>query len=132
DELEKFSQRARDMVIKVSGFSPRAWGSRGVTVGSDQPREKWTANLRLALQEWNHQPHLLQRFAKLGEVSHPVWNEGREEMSEEKWRLRLCPYYLVTGEKVELKGALATLCPMDKKLIHGMQDAVLVPVAGNG
>ena len=132
DELEKFSQRARDLVIKVSGFSPRAWGSRGVTVGSDQPREKWTASLRQALQEWSHQPHLLQRFARLGEVSHPVWNESRDEMSEEKWRLRLCPYYLVTGEKVELKGALATLCPMDKKLIHGMQDAVLVPVAGNG
>jgi len=27
-----------------------------------------------------------------------------------------------------LKGALATLCPTDKKLIHGMEDAVLVPV----
>ena len=53
-------------------------------------------------------------------------------MSEERWRLRLCPYYLVTGEKVELQGALATLCPMDKKLIHGMQDAVLVPVSGKG
>jgi hypothetical protein len=38
----------------------------------------------------------------------------------------------VTGEKVALKGALATLCPTDKKLIHGMEDAVLVPVGGVG
>jgi hypothetical protein len=49
-------------------------------------------------------------------------------MQEERWKLRVCPYYLVTGEKVALKGALATLCPTDKKLIHGMEDAVLVPV----
>jgi hypothetical protein len=36
---------------------------------------------------------------------------------------------LVTGEQVELRGALATLCPVDKKLIHGMEDAMLVPVS---
>ena len=129
EELENFSQRARDLVIKVSGFSPRAWGSRGVTVGSDQPKEKWVPALRQALGEWNTQPHLLQRFARLGTVSHPVWNENSGEAEEGRWRLRLCPYYLVTGDKVELKGALATLCPVDKKLIHGMEDAVLVPVS---
>ena len=135
EELENFSQRARDLVIKVSGFSPRAWGSRGVTIGSDQPKEKWVPALRQALGEWKTQPHLLQRFARLGAVSHPVWNEATGENDECHWRLRLCPYYLVTGEKVELKGALATLCPVDKKLIHGMEDAVLVPVssqAGTG
>ena len=129
EDLEKFSQRARDLVIKVSGFSPLAWGSRGVTVGSDQPKEKWVPALRTALGEWGRQPHILQRFARLGTVSHPVWNETTGESEERRWRLRLCPYYLVTGEKVELHGALATLCPVDKKLIHGMEDAVLVPVS---
>ena len=129
EELEKFSQRARDLVIKVSGFSPKAWGSRGVTVGSDEPKEKWVPALRQALGEWPTQPHLLQRFAQLGTVSHPVWNKAIGESVESRWRLRLCPYYLVTGDKVELKGALATLCPVDKKLIHGMEDAVLVPVS---
>jgi hypothetical protein len=129
EELENFSQRARDLVIKVSGFSPRAWGSRGVTVGSDQPKEKWAPALRQALAEWPTQPHLLQRFARLGTVSHAAWNDATGESEESRWRLRLCPYYLVTGDKVELKGALATLCPVDKKLIHGMEDAVLVPVS---
>jgi hypothetical protein len=129
EELENFSQRARDLVIKVSGFSPRAWGSRGVTVGRDQPKEKWVPALRQALTEWKTQPHLLQRFARLGTVSHPVWNEAAGESEEGRWRLRLCPYYLVTGELVELRGALATLCPVDKKLIHGMEDAMLVPVS---
>jgi len=57
-----------------------------------------------------------------------VWSEERGEMQEARWKVRVCPYFMVTGERVKLKGALATLCPTDKKLIHGMEDAVLVPV----
>ena len=127
-ELEGFSQKARDLVIKISGFSPRAWGSRGIFIGSDHPKERWVEEVRRALGEWPQQPHLLQKFAHPASVTHPVWNDEQRELEEGKWRLRLCPYYLVTGDRVELKGALATLCPTDKKLIHGMKDAVLVPV----
>jgi len=127
-ELEGFSQKARELVIKISGFSTRAWGSRGVFLGSDHSKEKWTQEIRRALGEWSQQPHLLQKFSHPAGVTHPFWNEEGGEMIEGKWRLRLCPYYLVTSEKVELKGALATLCPTDKKLIHGMEEAVLVPV----
>jgi hypothetical protein len=127
-ELEGFSQKARELVVKISGFSPRAWGSKGVFLGSDHPKERWVQEVKRALGEWSQQPHLLQKFAHPLSVNHPVWSEERGEMIEGKWRLRLCPYYLVTGEKVELKGALATLCPTDKKLIHGMEEAVLVPV----
>ena len=127
-ELEGFSQKARELVIKISGFSPRAWGSKGVFLGSDHPKERWVQEVRRALGEWPQQPHLLQKFAQPVSLTHPVWSEERGEMIEGKWRLRLCPYYLVTGEKVELKGALATLCPTDKKMIHGMEDGVLIPV----
>jgi hypothetical protein len=46
-------------------------------------------------------------------------------------RVRLCPYYLVTGEndsaRAQLGGVLATICPADKKIIHGMKDAILAP-----
>jgi hypothetical protein len=45
----------------------------------------------------------------------------------ESGRLRLCPYYFVRGDKALLSGALATFCPPDKKIIHGMQDAALLP-----
>ena len=127
-ELEGFSQKARELVVKISGFSPRAWGSKGVFLGSDHPKERWVQEVRRALGEWSTQPHLLQKFEHPVSVTHPVWSEERGEMVDGKWRLRLCPFYLVTGEKVELKGALATLCPTDKKLIHGMEEAVLVPV----
>jgi hypothetical protein len=42
-------------------------------------------------------------------------------------RVRLCPYYFVDGGKVKLSGALATIVPADKKLLHGMRDAILAP-----
>ena len=44
-------------------------------------------------------------------------------------RARLTPYYFVAGDTVTLGGATATVVPIDKKLIHGMVDAVMVPCA---
>ena len=44
-----------------------------------------------------------------------------------KGRVRLCPYYFVEGDRVKLRGALATIAPADKKFLHGMRDAILVP-----
>jgi len=42
-------------------------------------------------------------------------------------RVRLSPYYFIAGDNVELGGILATVCPLDKKLIHGMTEAVMAP-----
>jgi hypothetical protein len=50
-------------------------------------------------------------------------------MKQMSGRARLSPYYFVSGEKTELAGILATICPADKKVIHGMKDAVMVPCA---
>jgi len=44
-------------------------------------------------------------------------------------RARLSPYYFVSEGTVELAGILATICPADKKILHGMKDAILVPCA---
>jgi hypothetical protein len=46
-----------------------------------------------------------------------------------KGRVRLCPYYFVETDKVKLRGALATIVPADKKMIHGMRDGILIPSA---
>ena len=42
--------------------------------------------------------------------------------------MRLCPYYFV-DEKQQLGSpwGFATFCPADKKIIHGMKDAALMP-----
>jgi hypothetical protein len=42
-------------------------------------------------------------------------------------RVRLSPYYFVVDGQAELGGVLATTCPKDKKIIHGMRDAVMTP-----
>ncbi|HEV2261598.1 MAG TPA: hypothetical protein VGR69_04850, partial [Candidatus Rubrimentiphilum sp.] len=42
-------------------------------------------------------------------------------------RVRLCPYFFIVEEKVKLGGILATIAPANKRLIHGMTDAVMSP-----
>ena len=43
----------------------------------------------------------------------------------------MSPYYFIVGDKAELGGVLATLCPSNKKIIHGMVDAIMAPCAIN-
>jgi hypothetical protein len=60
-------------------------------------------------------------------VEHPYWNSDSGELKTMKGRVRLCPYYFVEGDRVKLRGALATIVPADKKFVHGMRDGILVP-----
>ena len=69
----------------------------------------------------------MQQFHKGRLFDHPYWNAETDESETMRGRVRLCPYYFIETEKAVLRGALATIVPADKKLIHGMSDAVLVP-----
>ena len=129
EELEGFSQKERELVIKASGFSERAWGARSVVIGSDQPQGVWSDAVRQALAHFGTSPHILQRFHKARVFGHNVYEASSGEVLPFPCKVRLCPYYFVTGDKPELCGALATLCPPDKKILHGMSDAVLLPAA---
>jgi hypothetical protein len=61
-------------------------------------------------------------------VGHTLYRpDPPHEAHEADGRLRLCPYYFMVEGKARLSGALATFCPPDKKIIHGMQDAALLP-----
>lgn len=123
-----FSQQQRDLIIKISGFNERAWGSRGVVVGHDLSKKEWQTALYAALDEYETHPHLLQQFHHSALHTHPYFSSATE-IKEMQGRVRLTPYYFVSEEKVTLGGGLATICPADKKLLHGMTDAILVPVA---
>jgi hypothetical protein len=127
DEVKRFSQRQRELVLKISGFSELAWGSRGVVIGSDVSQDDWAAALDHALDSFGRTPYLLQRFHKGRVVEHPYWDETRGAVRTMKGRVRMCPYYVVEEDRVELQGVLVTLVPADKKLIHGMTDAILMP-----
>jgi hypothetical protein len=128
-ELGHFSQKERELILKISGFSELAWGSRGVSLAADMPQREWQAALDNALGEFGVHPYILQRFHKGRLFKHPFFDSEQNAMRSLHGRVRLCPYYFILENKAELRGALATVCPADKKLLHGMRDAILVPAA---
>lgn len=130
-DLAGASQKERDLIIKISGFHETAWGARSVVLGSDCSREEWQQGVEQALGLAPTNLHVLQEYRKPRRVVHPVYRTdipgGVPAAREEAGRLRLCPYYFVVGGQARLSGALATFCPPDKKIIHGMQDAAMLP-----
>jgi hypothetical protein len=128
-DLAGATQKERHFVIKPSGFSELAWGSRGVSIGHDLPQNEWAAAINSALAAFPHTPYVLQEFHKGRQYQLDYFDPVTGEMKAMSGRARLSPYYFVTGEKAELAGILATICPADKKVIHGMKDAIMVPCA---
>ncbi|MGD1018787.1 MAG: hypothetical protein ABSA12_05650 [Verrucomicrobiia bacterium] len=126
-DMAKFSQKQRELVLKISGFSDRAWGSRGVYVGHDLPAGEWAEAIDQALSGFATHPFILQRFenSKLFEARYVDFETN--EVRPFNARVRLCPYYFVVGDDAKLGGILATICPADKKILHGMPDAVMAP-----
>jgi hypothetical protein len=126
-EAAKFSQKDRDLLLKVSGFSPLGWGSRGISLGSDLAHAEWEKRIENALTTFDSSPTIMQRFHKRRLLEHRYWDADSSELKTMKGRVRLCPYYFVEQDKVKLRGALATIVPADKKFVHGMRDAILAP-----
>jgi hypothetical protein len=122
------SQRDRELVVKISGFHEDAWGSRSVVVGSDVSQRDWAATIEESLADFGNSLRILQAFHKGRLVEQPYFCERDERIKNMTGRVRLCPYYFVSAGRSELGGVLATICPADKKIIHGMQDAILAPV----
>ena len=130
-QLKVLSQKERELIVKVSGFSEQAWGSRGVHLGSDLSAVDWSEAVDIALRSAESSPHILQRFHKPRSIDAAWYDFDAGELQPMKARVRLCPYYFVTGEgdqmRANLSGVMATLCPADKKIIHGMTDAIIAP-----
>ncbi|MCC6543729.1 MAG: hypothetical protein IT392_04400 [Nitrospirae bacterium] len=148
-DLADSTQKERRFVIKPSGFSELAWGSRGVTVGEDVSKDDWGAVIEGALNSFDRTPYILQEFHKGRHVQIDYLADNPGKLSDTELnsisagvvkadittmtgRVRLCPYYFVEGEAVRLRGIMATVCPLDKKLIHGMKDAVITSVGISG
>ena len=127
--MARLGQKERRFVIKPSGFSELAWGSRGVSVGHDMAQQEWAETLERALTSFPDSPHILQEFRKARRVSAHYHDPIANEIIEMPGRVRLSPYYFVVGDTAQLGGILATVVPLDKKLIHGMTDAIMAPCA---
>lgn len=126
------SQQERELVVKPSGYSPLAWGSRGVVVGHDVSSETWAESLRQALDAFPTSPHVMQAFHKGRRADVSYYDFDRRAVMRMSGRARLTPYYFVANDKAKLGGILATVCPADKKVLHGMVDSVMVPCAVSG
>jgi hypothetical protein len=133
NQLKGLSQKERELILKVSGFSEHAWGARGVFLGSDLSHEDWAKAVDDAIQHFGQSPRVLQRYHKPTLVEAQWFDFGKNVVVPMKGRVRLCPYYFVAGEgdaaRPQLGGVLATINPADKKIIHGMADAILAPCA---
>lgn len=126
-QLEALGKGERDYVVKPSGFSELAWGSRGVRVANDLTREEWRDALVEALASFDKTPYILQRFHKGRRVRMDYYDTANDSVRTMDGRVRLCPFYFVVGETTRLGGILATVAPADKRLIHGMSDAIMAP-----
>ena len=130
-QLKTLSQKERDLILKVSGFSENAWGARGVYLGSDLSQADWSVAVDDALKNFETSPFVLQRFEKPKVVESQWFDFAKNEVVPMKGRVRLCPYYFFSGEndsaRPQLGGVLATIVPADKKIVHGMADAILAP-----
>ena len=135
-DLINASQKERDLILKISGYHETAWGARSVLLGSDSSREEWQQGVERAIELAPENLHVLQVYKKPLRLEHPVFDTPRARegvaprapaATPKPGRLRLCPYYFLLDGQPRLSGALATFCPPDKKIIHGMQDAALLP-----
>ncbi|TVP79369.1 MAG: hypothetical protein EA353_06290 [Puniceicoccaceae bacterium] len=131
-QLIEASKKERNLIIKISGFHESAWGARSVTLGSDCSRADWESAIERAIAMADTSLHILQTYEKPKRLRHPVYADDGS-LYQMEGRMRLCPYYFVNeSEKAaQLQGILATLCPADKKIIHGMKDAALLPCVLN-
>ncbi len=131
NQLKDLSQKDRELILKVSGFSPHAWGARGVYLGNDLSQADWAAAVNDAIARFGRSPYVLQRYHKPSRVDASWYDRGTERVETMQGRVRLCPYYFVHGEsdaaRATLGGVLATICPADKKIIHGMSEAIFAP-----
>jgi hypothetical protein len=132
-QLKTLSQKERELILKVSGFSEHAWGARGVFLGSDLPQADWAKAVDDAMEHFEQSPRVLQRYHKPVLTGAQWFDFEKNSVETMKGRVRLCPYYFVSGEgdaaRPQLGGVLATANPADKKIIHGMADAILAPCA---
>jgi hypothetical protein len=128
-QLASASQRERQFVVKPSGFSELAWGSRGVSIGHDLSEQDWRGVIETALASHATSPYVLQQFHKGRQIELPYLDGSGFATTPLRGRVRLSPYYFVVDGRAELAGILGTLCPLDKKVIHGMRDAIMAPCA---
>ncbi len=118
-------KRDRRLVLKPSGFSELSWGSRGVVIGHDQSASDWAAAVASALSGYPRPSWVLQEYRPPSRRTLNAYDVETTSVLALEGRARLTPFYFVRNGVAELSTVLATICPSDKKKVHGMDDAVM-------
>jgi len=126
-ELADLPRKERSLVLKPSGYSPSAWGSRGVVLGGELTTKAWNAELERALSQFNDHPYVLQQYYPSVHEEQAFLEFPSKQILSFKGKSRYCPYFFNAGKDVLSGGVLVTCCPLEKPLIHGMTDAVMMP-----
>jgi hypothetical protein len=100
--IEQGTQKDRRLVIKPSGFSPLAWGSRGVVVGHDVSAEEWSKAVDNAVFNFSRLPYVLQHFHEGKRVLVRYYDPDPDVVRDMQGRVRLCPYYFALDQGVTL------------------------------
>ncbi len=90
------------------------------------PSEEWAETGAARAERILHPPATAPAFCQRSGGA-PDYAAENDEIVSMPGRARICPYYFVANDRVSLGGVLATLVPSDKKLIHGMRDAIISP-----
>ena len=93
------------------------------------PEEDWRDALDEALRSFEQTPQVLQDFHKGARLPARYYDFESDSIQSMHGRVLLRPYYYVVGEEVLLAGVQCLVCPSDKKVLHGMTEAVLTPAA---
>jgi len=128
EELKQFPPEQRDLIIKISGFDEKARDRGGFVLGPEASQQEWEQAIANALAAFPAHPHIVQRFHQ-GRIVEQRFLNATGQIETMRGRVRLCPYYFVIDGKAELRGALATVCPADMKMLHPTKDAILAPTA---
>lgn len=126
-ELFDLPRSERSYVLKPSGFSPTAWGSKGVVLGRELTTRSWGIELHKALSAYCDQPFVLQDYHSSLVDNREYYDFNTKELKAFAGKSRYCPYFFNTTRTTIQAGLLVTTCPLDKPLIHGMTDAVMSP-----
>ena len=129
EKLKRLTKKQRELVLKPSGFSDIAYESKGVAIGHDMPEEEWAARVQEALDSFEHQPYILQEFHKAARRTIRYYDFFEDEIKPMRGRVMLRPYYYLMGDQPRLCGIQALVFPADKKILHGMIDAAIIPCA---
>lgn len=127
-QLASLSLKDRRVVVKISGFSENAWGSRGVHIGHDENQGTWQQTITSALASFGQNPYILQPFEDSLKFDHTYFDESGTTTTTSSVA-RINPYYQIHDNQAKISSVMAIVCPSDKKKIHGMNDASLVPCA---